>query len=239
MLQNFPNIGYNYYRFGSKDSKDIDILIDYPSATGEEKDSQLIKSIKEQHSLSSDWNINLVRIEDGIVTKSIPSKGSPDSVNNSLYETYHLHSQNFKFPLDRKVKRDLNEAIERCLNAIFIFYLGTSNHEISASIPKDVKNGKRPILERLELLKEIDFEKLSYDSLNENLNAYKSITFRVGQTISLIDGIEIYTKQDLVYYHPELTAIIKREEISSYSIINKKVNELKEKLKIKVLNYTN
>lgn len=229
--QDYPDIGYNYYRFGSKDSVDVDILIDYPDATGEEKDALLINQIKELHNLPKNWNINLIRIEQGNVSKSIPSKGTPDSVNNSLYETYHLHSQFFKFPLDSRVDRDIGEAVERCLNAIFIFYKGTNLDELYVSIPKDIKNGKLPMAERLEFLASIDFEKLPYNILDKNLNSYKSLAFRIGQTISLVDGIEIYTKQDLVYYHPELHSIIKRERIESYGIINKKVEELKEKLK--------
>ncbi len=220
------DIGYKYYRFGSKDSLDIDILIEHPESTGLEKDKDLIKSIKNQYHQIDDWNVNIISIENGEVVKSIPSKGFPDGVNNSLYETYHLHNQKFPFPLTRKLERNIVAAIEKCLTAIFTFYKRTLQNDFYESIPKEIKNGKASMELRLNKLNEIDFNLLPYDDDTKNKNAFKSIAFNIGQTISLINGIEIYTKADLVYLHPELSSIIKRENIGLLEQLNSKKDEL-------------
>lgn len=50
-------------------------------------------------------------------------------------------------------------------------------------------------------------------------------------SISLIDKIEIYTKSDLVYYHPELTNLIKRERELNLEVVQAKLQELISKIK--------
>jgi hypothetical protein len=220
------DIGYKYYRFGSEDSVDIDILVDHSLASGEERDKYLITELKNQVHQITDWNINIISIENGLVVKSIPSKGSPDGVNNSLYETYQLHKQKFPFPLERKLERDIDAAIEKCLTALFTFYKRTNQEEFYKSIPKEIKNGEAQMKIRLEKLNQFDFNLLPYDDDMRNRNAFKSIAFHIGQTISLINGKEIYTKADLVYLHPELSPLIKRDNIGSLERLNSKKDEL-------------
>lgn len=224
------DIGYKYYRFGSKDSIDIDVLIEHEKASGEEKDKQLIDILKAQHPNIVDWNINIIAIEEGVVVKSIPSKGSPDAVNNSLFNTYYYHEQRFNFPLNQLVERDVKQAIEKCLTSIFTFYKGTKLNAFYKSIPKEVKNGKANFVTRMEWLQKIDFNNIPYVESVVKLNAYKSIAFHIGQTISLIDGVQIYTKQDLLIYHPELSSIIKREEQNNLNVLNNKLNSLIQKI---------
>ncbi|MCA6493249.1 MAG: hypothetical protein IM572_11290 [Chitinophagaceae bacterium] len=220
------DIGYKYYRFGSADSIDIDILVDHPEATGQEKDKDLISALKKQFLQTADWNMNIISIENGVVIKSIPSKGSPDGVNNSLFETYRLHEQKFPFPLERKLKRNVDAAIEKCLTAIFTFYKNTRHQEIYEAIPRQIKKGQAPMEERLRVLQQFSFNNQPYDDDAKNKNAYKSTAFHIGQTISLINGREIYTKADLVYLHPELSPIIKRENIGLLERLNSKKDEL-------------
>lgn len=214
------DIGYKYYRFGSKDSIDIDILIEHPEATGEEKDKDLISALKNQIHQIIDWNVNIISIENGVVVKSIPSKGSPDGVNNSLYETYHLHEQKFPFPLERKLERDIDAAIEKCLTAIFTFYKRTKKDDFYRTIPKEIKNGTVPLDERLKYLERFDYNNLPYDEDKKNRDALKSIAFHIGQTISLLQGIEIYTKAELVYYHPKLMSFIYRDQCKNSNQLN-------------------
>lgn len=225
------DIGCKYYRFGSKDSIDIDILIEHPEATGEEKDIDLITVLKNQNHLTAEWNINIISIENRVVVKSIPSKGLPDGVNNSLFETYHLHEQKFPFPLEKKLARNIDVAIEKCLTAIFTFYKRTNQDKFYKLITKEIKNGEAPMALRLDQLKQIDFNNMPYDDDEKNRNAYKSIAFHIGQTISLIDGIEIYTKENLINNHSELTSIINRENLSSIDSLNHKNVDLTNKIK--------
>lgn len=225
------DIGYEYYRFGSVDSIDIDILINHPNSTGLENDSQLLKIIKEQNSKVKEWNANIIAIENGVVTKSIPSKGAPDGVNNCLYDTYKFHLQKFNFPLKQKLERNRSVAIEKFLSSIFTFYKESIQNEFYKSIPKNVKNASIPLSERIEYLSKFDFNLKPFESDRDNIEAYKRIAFHLGQTISLLDGVEIYTKQDLIKYHIQLKKIIDRELIDSYNILNEKLNDLINKIK--------
>jgi hypothetical protein len=229
-------MNFEYYIFGSKDSIDIDVLIVHPDSKGLEIDNLLIKQIKSDYSETSNWNINIIQINGGIVINSIPSKGSPDSVHNSLYETYELHQQKYPFPLKTKLERNIPFAIEKCLISIFTFYKKTKHHEFYKSIPKEFKNGQANIVDRLSFLEKIDFKILPYEEEIQNMNAYKSLAFHVGQTISLINGIEIYTKQKLISFHPDLEMLIYRINIEQRDNINKKIIELKN-LIIENLNF--
>jgi hypothetical protein len=227
-----PDIEYEYYFFGSKDSLDIDVLVNHPNATGLEKDRLLIPELKAKSNLIEDWNVNIVKIEEGIVKFSIPSKGSPDSVNNSLYETYHLHTQKHPFPIKFKVERNLLSAIHKCLEAILTFYKGTEHEDFYNAMPRAVLVDKQKTFsDRVHTLAQFDFENMrpSLDEL-ENIEKYKKIGFHIAQTISLIDGIEIYTKQELIKYHPELLEIINRTPNSSLKPLNEKLNILREKI---------
>lgn len=225
-----PEIDFDYYRFGSKDSIDIDVLIVHPESSGLESDNQLIKQINKDYPITHNWNINIIKIKNGVVINSIPSKGNPDSVNNSLFETYSLHEQKHPFPLKRKVERNKNLAIEKCLVAIFTFYKKTDHQTFYKSIPKEIKNGKAALVDRLAFLEKIDFNILPFDEEAKNKNAFKSLAFHVGQTISLLDGVEIYTKQKLISFHPDLEYLIKRSSIEETNIINVKLAKLKESI---------
>ncbi len=221
---------YIYYHFGSKDSRDNDVLIDHPDATGnDKKDNDLAKKIKTECNLDDSWDINIIKIEDGIVTKSVPSKGLPDGVNNSLYETYHLHEQDHPFPLTRRVDRNVKASIDKCLNKIFTFYKYSDHLNIHESIPKEVKQVKAPFSILQNYLEKIDFNIEPSLDAAQNLKKFKSIAFEIGQTISLIDNVEIYTKQELIYFHPELKSIIKREVYNDVNALNVKLNLLIEK----------
>lgn len=220
-------MSFKYYIFGSEDSIDIDVLIVHPDSKGLECDNLLIKQIKADYPDTHNWNINIIQIDEGIVVNSIPSKGSPDSVNNSLYETYKLHKQKYPFPLKSRLERNTPLAINKCLTSIFTFYKNTNHHEFYKSIPKELKNGQADIVDRLSFLEKIDFKILPYEEEILNINAFKSLAFHVGQTISLINGIEIYTKQQLISFHPDLEMLIKRVNIEQRGNINRKITELR------------
>lgn len=229
-----------YYRFGSKDSRDIDILIDHFDCKGEESDKDLIESLKKLHPEieKEKWQINIIKIEDAFVIKSIPSKGSADSVNNSLFETYHLHKQNHPFPLKGLVERCRILALVKCLRAVL-----TSFAKYSA--PTYYETTIRPIIKSklfkdwIDLLDKIDFNELQFDNDVIKKNQLKSLAFHIGQTISLINNIEIYTKQELVYWHPELSNLIKREECeNSIALTHGKLKELQQLINTLELKYS-
>src|SRR4051812_9301526 len=95
-----PDLGIEYYIYGSGDSLDTDVLIVHPDAKSDAQDRCLWCPIRdnfiEQYPEIWSWGEpNMIWIDNGYVTQSIPSKGSPDAVNNSLFETYHLHEQKY------------------------------------------------------------------------------------------------------------------------------------------------
>ncbi|MDB5012483.1 MAG: hypothetical protein JWQ25_685 [Daejeonella sp.] len=218
-------IGFEYYFFGSEDSIDIDVLVVHKKATGTETDKALIKDIKSLNPKASDWNINIIDIENGYITKSIPSKGSVDSVNNSLFRTYNLHNQKYSFPIKAAMARNFALAAVKCIRAILTSFKKTSYDSFyKEQIRNTLKFGD--FNEWIHILKQIDFNMPFYDVHIKNLNSYKSLAFRIGQTISLSKGIEIYTKKELKASHPTLIPIINRETVVVGDILQTKVLEL-------------
>lgn len=220
-----------FYRFGSKDSIDEDYLIEHLEATGTEIDVNLIPALKSQYPEMQNWDINIIKVIEGKIVFSIPSKGNPDAVHNSLLRTYFLHEQKFPCPIQYPVKRNINKAIDKCLDHVLTFYKNTDSYFY--------KNIARPALKsknfkiKVDTLKQIDFDelKLSTNS-NDKLKSLKNITFHISQTLALINNKEIYTKDELITEFPELKDIIYRSEINSYSEINKKLKKLHKLLEI-------
>lgn len=223
---------FKYYFFGSADSADTDVLILHPNATGTEQDLELVKSIKSQFAETANWDINIIAIENGIVTKSIPSKGLPDAVNNSLFSTFHLHNQLHPLEVNKLVKRDLENAINRVVDILLFFYKSTEQKKYYKNECRAVLKAKDPIILKLAVLTKFDFDKFRpYSDDEKNINSLKKIAFSIGQAISLIEGIEIYSKQNLIKNHPELADLIYRRKVDDYSILNTKLNELVDKIK--------
>jgi hypothetical protein len=220
-----PAIDYHYYRFGSADSRDIDVLIDHPEATGTENDKQLIKKLVDKYPEITAWNMNIIRIDRGVVVASVPSKGSPDAVNNSLFDTYKLHEQLHSFPLNRKLPRHTLLAVVKCVKNVLFAYKGTPNDSY-------YRNFCRPALvrgtfaEQVELLLQLNFNSLFSQHENEHRNQVKSLLFRIGQTLALLNGIEIYTKSHLKSIFPDLAPMIDRQEGCATPIFAKYIMQL-------------
>lgn len=230
-MNNLPDLKYNYYFFGSSDSNDIDVLIEHPDSTSRDEDAKIVIRLKENYPEIKNWDINIIKIENGIIINSMPLKGLPDSVHNSLFDTYKFHQQKNELPLTKRVNRNIENAVNVCLNRIFIFYKNGLQIEYYKSIPKEIKNGKAGIEKRLEFLKDFDFQLSPFVDNTKTLDFYKSITFRIGQTISLIENIEIYTKDDFKKQHPILSDIIDRKILDDYSILNTYKDKLFDSIK--------
>ena len=207
-------IPYKYYFYGSADSIDKDVLIEIPSfelPEIQEDRKILCHKIKTEYNL--DWNINLFCVENGIVSNTIYPKTWVDSVNNSLYNTYSLHEQVYTLPIDRCVNRNKLLALYKTIRTVLAM---TTKTHYRKSV-KPYMNGRHEFKFKLDVIKTIDFTTISdFEQPNmKNEDAWKVIAFYIGQNISLIrDGIEIYTKGDLVSNHPELEPFIYRKNIS-------------------------
>lgn len=154
-------------------------------------------------------NPNLIVIKDGVVEWCY--KGSVDEVNNGLFTTIPLHPENKVNPIKRMVDRNLCLKVIRATRGI-ISHLSRSQYR------EEIKSSLRGSLEeRLEIIKMIadNMETIDFDSLNHNMSGadiLKLIAFQVGQTLSLIDGVELYTKKDIVNYLPVLGDFLYREK---------------------------
>lgn len=148
---------YPYYYYGSEDSIDIDILFSIPKSqmpNTQEERKVLVKRIEENffNFCGQKVNGNLIVIENGYVIDTIYPKSWIDGVNNSLYETYSLHNQDYPLPLAGKVKRNKLLAIYKTARTIMSLLTRINRKEIKACI-----KGNIPFEDKLEVLSKIDF----------------------------------------------------------------------------------
>lgn len=138
-------------------------------------------------------DVHLSTIHDNIISDC--SHGTIDEINNSIYETYHLHEQTSELIIDRLVNRDYRLKLARTLRTILTYY----SRSCHRTIFKNALRGN--IHDRLEALKILDITKTFPISKNRNIDdIYKSISFQTAQLLGLEQGIEIYTKSDAIKY---------------------------------------
>lgn len=199
------------------DSVDVDVMVDHPEASSNESDSMIAHALRQQFPQTGSWNINIIRIHDGIVVDSIPNKGQADSVNNSLYHTFQHHQQPFAFPIDRLVARNLPLAVVKCVNASILWFKDNHRHQ-------EYKERLRPALmsgnwaDSVDLLPTLNFENPFTDDIIANRNIIKSLAFNIGQTVDLFDGVELYTKGELGNYYSEMMPLLMRQDIKPHAI---------------------
>ena len=205
---------YPYYLYGSDDSQDQDVIIWIPDTlmppTQQER-KNLVQELVHAH--QKPWNATLVTIKDGYLTDTIYPKAWIDGLNNSLYTTYDLHTQKYVKPIRGLMKRNkllgIYKAARTTLTLLTRTHLRTS--------VRPVVNGVHPFEMKLKALKMVNF--LEIEDFNQkntkNEDIWKTIAFYLGQNISLIENnIEIYTKKDLVKYHPNLENLVYRKAIT-------------------------
>lgn len=223
------DIGFPYYFFGSHNSLDVDVLVDHPETSNEAVDA-----IKLLHPATKDWNMSLIGIENGRIVRTMPRRGSPDAVHNSLYYTYNIHAQKqvYELPLQAPVQRHILLAIDGCIRNLLIVTKAPGVKTFYNKIVSPVLN-KGDWFERLELLLRLDYDTAYHpDKPARNLGLYKSLAFDVGQTLSLIKGIELYTKDLVIAAHPELMEVISRQPCDLNATLKQKIAELYNVVKV-------
>ena len=77
--------------------------------------------------------------------------------------------------------------------------------------------------EKIKALYKCDISKMkSEDFINKNISFkdfIKVYAFQIAQTLALIKGVELYTKEDIKIYYPELSSFIDRDENSNLIIL--------------------
>jgi len=165
------------------------------------------------------YNTNLVVIENGVVIDTIYPKSWIDSVNNSVFYTYknHLHKQVYELPIKEPVKRHKLLAIYKTVRVIMA-HLSRTHYR---TLVKPVLSGFHDFDLKLKTLPKIDFSTIiKFEQRNTtDIDIWKILAFYIAQNISLVkDDVEIYSKKDLIKYHPTLYNFIYRKELTKNDI---------------------
>jgi len=213
--------------FGSKSSKDLDCMCFV----------DVIPSIHESHKLcgiyneeiriitgtDKEVNSNLAVIKDGIILDTF--KGTSEECNNSLYLTYNLHDQHFPNQIERLVERDIDLKLIRVCRFILTFW---SRSRFRSEIKEALRGD---IYDKIRVISSIDL--VSIDSIGKNLSwedYLKVMSFQLGQSIGLLDGVELYTKEDVSLKFPELSDFLFRRDVKSLKVLEKYKIELMDRL---------
>ena len=188
------------YVHGSEDSLDKDVYYVFDSLPSFDACRTFCSADKSE-------NRNIIVVNNGIVTDCFI--GTIDEVNNSLFDTYKLHEQDYPLIIEKKVKRDIYMKDIRAVRGI----LSTLSRTQYRGDIKEALRGSWTL--RLDILNNIDFYKINFEHLDKNhngLDAKKVIAFQLGQTIGLHEGVELYTKSTISLFYEELKPFLYRQE---------------------------
>ncbi len=227
--------------FGSESSKDYDVLVfvKHMSSNKEDNKSRIkkLEGLLEKKFEELGWPSKKINANVGILSKGMlvqVYKGTPDEVNNSLFETYALHEQCHRLEISKKYDRSgsgnkyAQLKLKRCGRFIISFF----SREIDLRpIIKPAMTGDFKM--RMDAMGKIDFMRYmgfpGKKDLREDI--YKVIAFQLAQTTLLMRGTEIYSKEEVLAHYPELERIIMRKSLISLDLITLNLM-LKELLKI-------
>ncbi len=198
--------------FGSVSSEDYDVMVFVDKIPNIEESKILCQKFNKMLYMQfidngmkiKALNCNIAVITDGVI--SDVHKGTKSEVNNSLVVTYDYHKQFHEQQIIRMVDRDIDSKIMRCARFI-LMYLTRSEHRFI------VKNALRSnFIEKIKTLESIDLSMVT-DLGDKGImwdDFLKKVAFQLSQSISLMNGKELYTKEDLSECFPELECMIMR-----------------------------
>ncbi len=177
---------------GSRDSTDVDRIYFFDE----------LPPLADCHAFCAEGtpaeNRNIAVLRDGVVAACF--KGLPDEVNNGLLRTASLHPQNGPNPIERRVARITALKTTRAVRLILTRLTRTPQR---TSIKRALRSYH--VETRNEVLATIPFH-----TLDLSVDAYKSIAFQLGQSLALLDGEELYTKQEIAQTFPALRPALYR-----------------------------
>jgi len=202
-----------YQVFGSESSLDLDICFFVETLGNIVQNNETIDKLLAVHPFgdSKKINANLAILSDGKVSDCF--KGIADELNNSLLSTYSLHEQHFPLQIDGKVKRDLDLKMIRCARTLVSYFTRTHLRAEAKSALRENFKLKVDFLSGIQLADFSDFGK--HGSV---LEIYKSMAFQLGQTLGLMRGVELYTKESIAIEFPDLKDYLARLPSSSDSL---------------------
>jgi len=216
---NYMDLQYNI--FGSENSTDIDVIAKLNRDISEFSTEDLHQianifagGLKERLSCSS-VDVNLVNIEGGIITKSF--KGVKDEINNAVYYTYHLHKQEYPCLIKKPIPRNFMKKLDYISMKVLTYFTKGKDRQI---VKKGLKN--KDYINTLKYLYEnFDGNYLKDIKKHKGMelkNLTKKIVFYTYQLKLLKEEIEVYTKNDLIKYFPEIENAVNRTANKEESI---------------------
>ncbi|HEY1195322.1 hypothetical protein [Flavobacterium sp.] len=207
-----------YQIFGSENSLDLDLVFFI-----EEMPETILEKLSLSKELSQsitsffpekEINANLAVQRNGHLVEVY--KGTTDELNNALFYTYKNHHQKFENQITKLLVRDIDLKFLRSIRMILSF-LSKTEHRIL------IKNAlKGDLNEKILALEKIDLNQIASFGKNTNhLDILKSIAFQLGQAISLHEGKELYTKNEIANAFPDLRKYLFREENTDFENLQK------------------
>lgn len=210
---------YPFYIFGSQSSLDYDIVLfsDHLGTTKENYDFCTLQTLELTEFISANnlpskrINANAALISNGIITAVY--KGTPDELNNAVLYTYGLHTQFYPLQIKRAVERNWQLKMIRACRTILSFYTRTPiRTEIKQALQGDL-DAKIKMMDQLNITSWTHFVK------NDPQDCWKTIAFQLGQALGLLDNTELYTKEDIITYAPELIVFLQRQTSASDLVV--------------------
>lgn len=225
-----------YQIFGSENSLDVDLVF-FIEKMPETIAEKLALSKELSRSIVSFFpekviNANLAVCKNGHLTEVY--KGTTDELNNALFHTYDLHKQKQENRIKKLLVRDADLKFLRSTRMILSF---VSKTEYRVLVKKAL-NGN--LKEKIQALEKLDLTKIVFFGKGKNnTDILKSIAFQLGQCISLLEGKELYTKNQIAENFPELRKYLFRQENVNLNDLQKELLHFVELLKIRSLNMKN
>ncbi|KAL9643196.1 hypothetical protein ABK040_001684 [Willaertia magna] len=150
-------------------------------------------------------------------------KGLIDEANNALFTSYNLHltKQLYPNPIIGKVQRLIPlKVVQTLMNILSKVRRSKPYRELS------VKGLNVPSFK----LKKLTVEEINFKNLMKPLTIddFKYLAFRLGQTLALIEGVELFTKSDISNYFNELKPLLYRDDNVLYEEKINILNNFKE-----------
>lgn len=205
-------ISHEYTIFGSSDSSDLDVMFYVNKIPQPQECKELILKLKsylklvyfEYNHPDSYFDPNLCVVSNGIVVDCF--KGTVDEVNNMLHATQKLHTQYHRQRVYTLLKRNVEEKAARALRGILSYNSRTKYR----SIVKPALRGDARL--KIDTIREMDLGSIidtgQYKVTIKDF--YKLFAFQLGQTLALIDGIELYDKKSIVDRYPDFKPYLYR-----------------------------
>jgi len=198
-----------YNIFGSADSSDYDIMVVIPNPLKISECHKLAHALDAQLATElSDKkvNTNLCCVDNGSITWTF--KGPKDESQNSLLTTYSRHTQKYPCIVDKMVERNYPKKVSVALRGCLSTLTRTEgNREITKKALRT-----DTIISRLDCFDTIDIRNLVLmDNCKTNhTEIYKTMAFQFGQLQALLEGVELFDKQDVADRYPDLSVFLLR-----------------------------